>query len=115
MPDREHKPLLLGLTDHVEGPAGQSSREVFDDVAKYILDADRLGIEFAWFAEHHAHVHEGHLPAPLLYALHLSGRTNRIKLGTAIICLNLHHPLAVAEQVAVADLFSGGRMAVGFG
>ena len=38
-----------------------------------------------------------------------------IRLGTAIICLNLHHPLDVAEQVAVADLLTNGRMAVGFG
>jgi alkanesulfonate monooxygenase SsuD/methylene tetrahydromethanopterin reductase-like flavin-dependent oxidoreductase (luciferase family) len=61
------------------------------------------------------HAHFGHLPTPLLFALHLAGRTQRIALGTAIICLNLHHPLAVAEQVAVADALSGGRMAVGFG
>jgi alkanesulfonate monooxygenase SsuD/methylene tetrahydromethanopterin reductase-like flavin-dependent oxidoreductase (luciferase family) len=48
-------------------------------------------------------------------ALHLASQTQSIQLGTAIICLNLHHPLAVAEQVAVADVLSNGRMAVGFG
>ena len=42
-------------------------------------------------------------------------RPEHIRLGTAIICLNLHHPLDVAEQVAVADLLTNGRMAVGFG
>ncbi len=51
----------------------------------------------------------------MLFALHLAGRTRQIRLGTAIICLNLHHPLDVAEQVAVADVLTGGRMAVGFG
>jgi alkanesulfonate monooxygenase SsuD/methylene tetrahydromethanopterin reductase-like flavin-dependent oxidoreductase (luciferase family) len=55
------------------------------------------------------------MPAPLLFALHLAGLTRQIRLGTAIICLNLHHPLAVAEQVAVADSLSSGRLAVGFG
>jgi alkanesulfonate monooxygenase SsuD/methylene tetrahydromethanopterin reductase-like flavin-dependent oxidoreductase (luciferase family) len=77
--------------------------------------ADRLGVDYFWFSEHHAHAHHGHLPAPLLFALHLVGQTTRIRLGTAIICLNLHHPLGVAEQVAVADLLAGGRLAIGFG
>ncbi len=61
------------------------------------------------------HAHHGHLPTPLLLALHLAGQTRLIQLGTAIICPNLHHPLDVAEQVAVADLLANGRMAVGFG
>src|SRR5690242_4095345 len=108
-------PLLFGLTDHVEGPADRPSGEIFAEVSEIVQEADRVGIEYAWFSEHHAHAHYGFLPAPLLLALHLAGRTSRIRLGTAIICLNLHHPLAVAEHVAVADTLSGGRMAAGFG
>lgn len=107
--------LQIGFTDHLEGPAGRPSGEVFAEVADLVRLADRLGVRYAWFAEHHAHAHFGHLPAPLLFALHLAAQTRTIQLGTAIICLNLHHPLAVAEQVAVADVLSGGRLAVGFG
>ena len=77
--------------------------------------ADDLGVRYAWFAEHHAHVHHGHMPAPLLMALHLAGQSRHIHLGTAIICVDLHHPLEIAEQVAVADLLSGGRIEAGFG
>jgi alkanesulfonate monooxygenase SsuD/methylene tetrahydromethanopterin reductase-like flavin-dependent oxidoreductase (luciferase family) len=105
----------IGLTDHLEGSAERPSAGVFEEVADLVRLAAELGVEYAWFAEHHAHLHHGHLPTPLLYALHLAGRTSRIKLGTAIICLNLHHPLDVAEQVAVADALTGGRMAPGFG
>jgi alkanesulfonate monooxygenase SsuD/methylene tetrahydromethanopterin reductase-like flavin-dependent oxidoreductase (luciferase family) len=105
----------IGLTDHVEGPRDQPSAVIFDEVADLVRLADQLGAHFAWFSEHHAHAHHGHLPTPLLFALYLAGQTRNIRLGTAIICLNLHHPLAVAEQVAVADLLMGGRMAVGFG
>src|SRR5437868_748689 len=107
--------IALGLTDHLEGPRDQPSHEIFSEVGELVRLADEIGFEYAWFSEHHAHAHHGHLPAPLLLALHLAGRTRRIRLGTAIICLNLHHPLAVAEQVAVADWLSGNRMAVGFG
>ena len=105
----------IGLTDHLEGPRDRPSAEIFDEVSDLVRLADELGVRYAWFAEHHAHAHQGHLPTPMLYALHLAGRTRRIRLGTAIICLNLHHPLDVAEQVAVADVLAGGRMAVGFG
>jgi alkanesulfonate monooxygenase SsuD/methylene tetrahydromethanopterin reductase-like flavin-dependent oxidoreductase (luciferase family) len=107
--------FAVGLTDHLEGPPDRPSAEVYAEVADLVRLADRLGVRYAWFAEHHAHAHQGHLPAPLLFALHLAGRTDRIRLGTAIVCLNLHHPLAVAEQVAVADVLTGGRLAVGFG
>lgn len=107
--------IEIGLTDHLEGPATAPSLEIYKTIAQQTRVADELGFEYAWFAEHHAHAHLGHLPSPLLLALHLAGQTKRIHLGTAIICLNLHHPLAVAEQTAVADLLSDGRMAIGFG
>jgi alkanesulfonate monooxygenase SsuD/methylene tetrahydromethanopterin reductase-like flavin-dependent oxidoreductase (luciferase family) len=105
----------IGLTDHLEGPAERPSAEIYREVAELVQLADSLGVEYAWFAEHHAHAHYGHLPTPLLFASHLVGLTKRIRLGTAIICLNLHHPRDVAEQVAVADVLSGGRMSPGFG
>ena len=107
--------FTIGLTDHVEGPSNRPSGVILEEVAELVRLADRLGVRHAWFSEHHAHAHLGHLPTPLLFALHLAGQTRNIRLGTAITCLNLHHPLDVAEQVAVADALTGGRMAVGFG
>src|SRR3954453_5794140 len=105
----------IGLTDHLEGPPDRPSTDIFDEVAQLVRLADNLGVRYAWFAEHHAHAHQGHLPTPLLFALHLAGRTRQIRLGTAVICLNLRHPLDGAEQVAVADTLTGGRLSVGFG
>ena len=107
--------FTIGLTDHLEGPPDQPSSIIFDEVSDLVRLGDELGVRYAWFSEHHAHAHKGHLPTPLLLALHLAGQTRQIALGTAIICLNLHHPLDVAEQVAVADVLTQGRMAVGFG
>ncbi len=107
--------FVIGLTDHLEGPRERPSAAIFDEVADLVRLADHLGVQYAWFSEHHAHAHYGHMPTPLLYALHLAGQTRSIRLGTAIICLNLHHPLDIAEQVAVADILSNGRMAIGFG
>jgi alkanesulfonate monooxygenase SsuD/methylene tetrahydromethanopterin reductase-like flavin-dependent oxidoreductase (luciferase family) len=115
---RDIKPqemLEIGLIDHLEGPRALDSRQIYDEVAELTCLADELGVRHAWFAEHHAHAHHGHMPAPLLFALHLATRTRQIRLGTADICLNLHHALEVAEQLAVADALSGGRMCFGFG
>ncbi len=107
--------FIIGLTDHVEGPIDRPTSEILAEVADLVRLADRLGVPYAWFAEHHAHAHLGHLPTPILLALHLAGQTRSIQLGSGITCLNLHHPREVAEQVAVADLLTGGRLAIGFG
>ncbi|MDB5355377.1 MAG: flavin-dependent oxidoreductase, F420-dependent methylene-tetrahydromethanopterin reductase [Phycisphaerales bacterium] len=107
--------IEFGITDHLEGPRQQPSTQVYQEIAKQTELADRLGFEYAWFAEHHAHAHGGHLPSPMLMALHLAGRTRNIRLGAAVVCLNLHHPLAVAEQCAIVDILMSGRSAFGFG
>src|SRR5262245_23149493 len=107
--------MEFALTYHLEGPRDRPSLQVYEEVAAQVQLADDLGFDYAWFAEHHSHVHLGHLPCPLLLALALAGRTRRIHLGTAVICLNMHHPVPVAEQVAVADLLTGGRISPGFG
>jgi alkanesulfonate monooxygenase SsuD/methylene tetrahydromethanopterin reductase-like flavin-dependent oxidoreductase (luciferase family) len=103
------------LTEHLEGDADASSSEIFQTAAELVQVADALGFCYAWFAEHHAHVHRGHLPTPLLLAVHLAAKTTNIALGTGVICLNQHRAIDVAEQVAVADVLTGGRLAIGFG
>jgi alkanesulfonate monooxygenase SsuD/methylene tetrahydromethanopterin reductase-like flavin-dependent oxidoreductase (luciferase family) len=105
----------IALTDHLEGPQDQPSTQIYEEVADLTCLADHLGVRYAFFTEHHAHVHQGHCPTPLLFALHLAAQTKQIHLGTAVICANLHHPLDIAEQVAVADLLTQGRLAPGFG
>jgi alkanesulfonate monooxygenase SsuD/methylene tetrahydromethanopterin reductase-like flavin-dependent oxidoreductase (luciferase family) len=103
------------LTYHVEGPRERPSGEIYAEVGRQVELADRLGFAHAWFGEHHGHVHLGHAPFPVLYALHLAGRTKQIHLGSAVICVNLHHPVMLAEQIAMADVLSGGRMSLGLG
>jgi alkanesulfonate monooxygenase SsuD/methylene tetrahydromethanopterin reductase-like flavin-dependent oxidoreductase (luciferase family) len=103
------------LTYHVEGELETPSREVFDEIAAQVILADRLGYHAAWFAEHHFHVHRGHLPNPVLFALHMAGRTQRIHLGSAVITSAIHHPLRLAEDLITADVLTGGRLSIGLG
>ena len=101
--------------DHVEGNADTPSGEVFAEVLSLVEAAEDLGLAAVWFAEHHFGIHRGHLPTTPLLALAAGQRTRRIAVGSAIICLNLHHPLAIAEQVATVDVLTGGRASFGFG
>lgn len=76
--------------------------------------ADELGFDSIWCAEHHFSTY-GYLSRPLMYAVHLANNTKRIRVGSAVVVLPLHHPLIVAEEIATADLLSNGRLDVGLG
>src|SRR5262249_44283249 len=76
--------------------------------------AEQLGYESVWVSEHHA-TDDGYLPSvfPLLAAIAV--RTTRMKLGSAILLGPFQHPVRFAEDVAVVDQLSGGRLEVGLG
>ncbi|NYI07335.1 putative FMN-dependent luciferase-like monooxygenase [Allostreptomyces psammosilenae] len=80
-----------------------------------IQHAEAHGFDTAWVAQHHFDADEGGLPAPLVFLGHAAARTSRIRLGTGIITLPLEDPVRVAEDTAVLDLLSGGRLEVGVG
>ncbi|MFG1680897.1 putative FMN-dependent luciferase-like monooxygenase [Nonomuraea sp. NPDC049269] len=94
-----------------DAPAGERYRLA----AEQIGHAESFGFDTAWVAQHHFDGAEGGLPAPLVFLAHVAARTSRIRLGTGIITLPLEHPVRVAEDTAVLDLLSGGRLEVGVG
>jgi alkanesulfonate monooxygenase SsuD/methylene tetrahydromethanopterin reductase-like flavin-dependent oxidoreductase (luciferase family) len=55
------------------------------------------------------------IPDVLQFLTCVGGRTSRIQLGTAVIVLLWHDPVRVAEQIAMLDILSSGRLVVGFG
>jgi putative FMN-dependent luciferase-like monooxygenase len=80
-----------------------------------IAHAERCGFDTAWVAQHHFHEDEGGLPAPFVFLAQIAVQTSRIRLGTGIVTLPLELPIRVAEDAAVLDLMSGGRLEVGVG
>lgn len=106
---RKHLVFFTRLLD--DAPA----KERYRLATEQIRHAERYGFDTAWIAQHHFHEHEGGLPSPLVFLAHVAALTTRIRLGTAIITLPLENPLRVAEDTAVLDLLSDGRLEVGFG
>ncbi|WP_210604795.1 putative FMN-dependent luciferase-like monooxygenase [Brevibacterium oceani] len=77
--------------------------------------AERVGFHSAWIAQHHFSAAEGGLPSPLVFLSHAAARTSRIRLGTAIITLPMENAVRVAEDAAVTDILSDGRLEIGLG
>ena len=77
---------------------------------------DRLGYDRFWMAEHHFQP-EGYecIPNLLLYAVHLAHVTARIKIGCGFNITPMWHPLRLAEDYAMADILTGGRIIFGIG
>ncbi|MFD5175207.1 LLM class flavin-dependent oxidoreductase [Nocardia sp. NPDC058379] len=108
--------LRLGLfTRLVRYHDAQTAAQVYADALAQIGLAERLGYDTAWVAQHHIDPAEGGLPSPLVFLAHAAARFERIRLGTAIVTLGLEDPIRVAEDAAVLDTLSGGRLELGYG
>lgn len=77
--------------------------------------AERLGFDGVWFNEFRVPDTPWPYPSPLLLAAALLARTERLRVGTSVLVLPIHHPLMLAEEIAQLDLQSGGRIDVGVG
>lgn len=76
--------------------------------------AEEAGFDEAWVAEHHF-VPYGLCPSAVTFAAMLLGRTDRLRVGTAISVLPNTHPVALGEQAALLDHLSAGRFTLGIG
>lgn len=76
--------------------------------------ADEVGFDVLGFGEHHS-AEDGYNPSPLVLASAMAGRTRNIRLRTAVLLAACYDPVRLAEDLAIAQLASGGRMELGLG
>ncbi len=87
---------------------------LFSEVMEEIEHGESLGFDSVWLPEHHFAIY-GMLGNPLLLAAAVAQRTTNMKIGTAVVVLPFQHPLRVAEDAAMVDALSGGRLLLGVG
>ncbi|WP_116996962.1 LLM class flavin-dependent oxidoreductase [Desertimonas flava] len=76
--------------------------------------ADGLGFETVYLAEHHG-ADDGYCPSPIVQASAIAARTTSMRIHFSALIAVLHHPLRLAEDLAVLDLLSGGRIEMTLG
>jgi alkanesulfonate monooxygenase SsuD/methylene tetrahydromethanopterin reductase-like flavin-dependent oxidoreductase (luciferase family) len=107
--------MRCGLFTELQCPQGRQESELYDELLEQIVQGETLGFHAMWMAELHFHRRFSILSAPLLTAAAAAQRTQRLRLGIAVNLLPLHHPVRLAEEGAVLDVLSHGRLDFGVG
>ena len=94
--------------------SGRSAAAHVSHTLELLTGAEALGCEAVWLTEHHLFA-DGYLPQPLVFAAAVAARTRRMRIGTAVILAALRHPRHLAEEAALVDLISQGRLELGLG
>ena len=93
-------------------PAGDY--DVIEESLREAELSEKLGYDVIWLAEHHFDGGCAYVD-PTTFAAAIAARTTKIKIGFAVAQMALHHPIRFAEQIALVDNISKGRMVVGVG
>lgn len=90
--------------------------ECYRNLVEWARTADSLGYDTMWLTEHHFQ-YEGYevLPNLILFGQHLAGQTKNLRLGQMFNVVPQWNPLRLAEDFAIADIITGGRMEFGVG
>lgn len=110
---RDRCELGWGVICHVSGADGPAA--AFERAIRLAQIAEDTGYGSFWVAQHRFGTGDAHLPSPLILLAALARETDRIALGTASIAAALEHPRRLAEDAAVVDTLSGGRLELGLG
>ena len=116
--------MKFGTFHLMEQPNWKDEAQVYREALEQIELADALGFDNVWLTEHHFSSKPyapdvpgeyGICASPLLLGAHVAARTRRVRIGLAVKVLPLEHPLRTAEDAAMVDILSGGRLDFGAG
>lgn len=92
----------------------QDFRRAYREMLEQIDLAEELGFDAVWLAEHHGSDY-GSIPSPQVAAAAIAARTDRLRIGIAVSNLTFDWPVRVAEDYAMVDVLSDGRLDLGVG
>jgi alkanesulfonate monooxygenase SsuD/methylene tetrahydromethanopterin reductase-like flavin-dependent oxidoreductase (luciferase family) len=93
---------------------GMTEREAFAECFALVDEAEARGVDSVWLAEYHFSAISV-LSSPITIASAIAARTQRIRIGLAVVLLPLDHPIHIAEDIATLDHISRGRVEFGVG
>jgi alkanesulfonate monooxygenase SsuD/methylene tetrahydromethanopterin reductase-like flavin-dependent oxidoreductase (luciferase family) len=105
---------LFSVVDHYPSELTRTTAELYGELLEQVEAAEALGFDSFWLAEHHFHEY-GCAPRPPVWMAAAGARTRRIRLGAAVVVLPFDNPLRTAEDYAMVDLLSSGRLDLGVG
>ena len=106
--------ITFGIMSNNQPAMGADLPRMVDELIEEAQTAERHGFETFFVNEHHQEP-AGYFPSPLVLLSALAARTSTIRLGTGILVLPLYHPTRVAEDGAMIDIISRGRLVLGVG
>ena len=106
--------MKFGVFTIVPWHESVSQESALNEALEIIEMADELGLDEVWLGEHRFSRH-GLLSGFFTFAGAVAARTKRLRIGTAVVVLPLHNPIHVAEEMAMLDVISGGRIEFGVG
>jgi len=108
--------LNIGVCYDFRNPAdsGISNQQLYAEILEQVQWLDRIGADLVWFTEHHF-VDDSYLPSWVPWAGAMASVTKHVRFGTDICLMPFNHPVRLAEDLAVLDNISGGRVELGVG
>ena len=105
----------IGLfTGQISSSSGRTFHREYSDIIEMVKVVEKEGLDAAWVSEHHFS-EDGYLPSLLVMLSAFAAVTTRIELGTGVVLAPFHDPLRLAEDYAVVDQISIGRVICGLG
>jgi len=105
----------IGLfTGQVPAGSDRTFEREYRETLELVRLAEALGFDSAWVSEHHGSS-DGYLPSLMVMLAAFAEATSHIRLGTGVVLAPLHDPIRLAEDAAVLDQISGGRLTLGLG
>jgi luciferase family oxidoreductase group 1 len=106
--------MEFGMLHLFENPIGKTEEQIVREQFDLMRAAEDLGFDSIWPAEHHF-TEYGYCASPAVTLAAMASVTKRIRLGTGVVVLPFNHPIRLAEDYAMLDLMSGGRVDFGVG
>ncbi|QEO16804.1 LLM class flavin-dependent oxidoreductase [Acetobacter vaccinii] len=105
----------FGFLNRLYAPDRTTAQQTYATALDLLRQAEDSGLDTGWVAQHHFHTETGALPAPLVFLAHATQHVRKLRLGTAVIILPLEPVLRLAEDAAVLEVLSNGRLELGLG